>query len=240
MASSSTPVNTNDSTLLLTGIPADQNTAINLCNHFCKFGKILWIESPFNGTPSAATVKFDTQVEASAAFNSKEALLNNRFIKMSWICSPNPGTSSAATSAATPSGQNDDKKCKLCDREFASSWHRDNHIKRIHSGSGIKCNECDATFTSANLYKKHCSVLHSDTMKKPFVGPNASPTSVKPEAAPSKFDYSLAEKVVLLRLRVKSMKKIMKKSTKANSKALKLMEKKKQLVEDQLKGLFCK
>lgn len=232
MASSSTSSNANNSTLLLTDVPADQNTAINLCNHFCKFGKVLWIETAFNGNPNSATVQFDTQAEASKAINSNEPLLNNRFIKMSWVCTPNSGPSSAATST-TP--QNDDRKCSLCAREFASSWHRDNHVKRFHSGGGIKCNECDASFTSANMYKKHCSVQHSDA-KKPFMATPSPASTVKSEGAVPKFDYSMAEKIVLLRLRVKSLKKVAKKNAKANAKTVKTLEKKKQLIEKQLKG----
>lgn len=222
-----------NTTIILSGIPAEQNKTVDLCNHFCKFGKIKTVVTPYDGNSNAAAIIFDTKSEASAAFNSSEPVLNNRSIKMSWNLLPQQPSTSSSSSAAPV--QNDDTKCTLCDKDFASQWHRDQHVKRFHSGTGYKCNACNASFASENMYKKHNAVHHSNASTK---AAGSSQANVKFENAEQKFDVSLVEKNVLMRIRIKVLKKTIKRNRKAYAKSLKLMEKKNKALEDQLKGLL--
>lgn len=235
MASSSSSVhasnancnNNQKNTLFLTDIPSDQNTTINVLNHFSKFGKILQIEVPHNGDPQAAAVTFETSKAAEAAFTSSEALLNNRFIKVS---------RDKSAPVTTSTDQSIDLMCSLCNRQFVSTWHRNNHIQRIHTGTGIKCNICNTTFTSANMFKKHCFVQHPKTQKKIA----ARPTIVEPETFESKPHESSVQEIEFLRLklRIQSLKTTKINNERSHCKKVKSMKKKNYHLKDELEGLL--
>ncbi|XP_055304740.1 early endosome antigen 1-like [Sitodiplosis mosellana] len=113
---SKSPNTQSNSTLYLVGIPTEENTILELCNYFGKFGKVLNVEVAHNGDPSASKVTFATNEEASAAFDSPEAVLNNRFIKMSWNSSQ---ANAAAASMAKASGDKDEcKRSEEKDQDF--------------------------------------------------------------------------------------------------------------------------
>lgn len=231
-----------NATLYLTDIPSEDNTTINLCNYFCKFGQLLGIVSPYKGNQSAASVTFSTSKEAKAALNSSEPLLNNRFIKMT-LMSTGPATTTESTpESASPSndGQSSDTKCNLCNKVFASNWHLNFHTKRMHSGgTSIKCNMCSGTFASNNLYKKHVRAEHSNA----FVQDNVDRKTPVPNEYSSNNNMSnrmqkCTEKITVLRIKNKSLKKAIKGHSKAHSKALKSIEKLKKNHEIQLKSEF--
>ncbi|KAL3270663.1 hypothetical protein HHI36_021191 [Cryptolaemus montrouzieri] len=77
--------------LELKKIPAGLNSITHLNNHFSKFGKITNIQVNYEGDTEAAIVTFSSHAEASAAYRSTEAVLNNRFIKVFWHNSNNEG-----------------------------------------------------------------------------------------------------------------------------------------------------
>ncbi|XP_054279782.1 RNA-binding protein 26-like isoform X2 [Macrosteles quadrilineatus] len=70
--------------LQLKKVPKGLNNIAHLHNHFYKFGKIVNIQVSFEGDPEAALITFTSHAEASAAYKSTEAVLNNRFIKVFW------------------------------------------------------------------------------------------------------------------------------------------------------------
>jgi len=70
--------------LQLKKVPQGLNNIAHLHNHFVKFGKIVNIQVCFEGDPEAALITFTSHAEASAAYKSTEAVLNNRFIKVFW------------------------------------------------------------------------------------------------------------------------------------------------------------
>ncbi|XP_046683230.1 RNA-binding protein 26 isoform X2 [Homalodisca vitripennis] len=70
--------------LQLKKIPQGLNNIAHLHNHFVKFGKIVNIQVSFEGDPEGALITFTSHAEASAAYKSTEAVLNNRFIKVFW------------------------------------------------------------------------------------------------------------------------------------------------------------
>ncbi|KAG8184148.1 hypothetical protein JTE90_010190 [Oedothorax gibbosus] len=71
-------------TLEIRKIPSKQNTIKNLYQHFSKHGNIINIEVSYDNDPEAAIVTFSTNSEATAAYRSTEAILDNRFIKVFW------------------------------------------------------------------------------------------------------------------------------------------------------------
>ncbi|XP_044763327.1 zinc finger protein swm [Coccinella septempunctata] len=85
------PRNMVNCSLELKKIPAGLNSITHLNNHFSKFGKITNIQVNYEGDTEAAIVTFSSHAEASAAYRSTEAVLNNRFIKVFWHNANNDG-----------------------------------------------------------------------------------------------------------------------------------------------------
>lgn len=229
-----------NTTLYLTDIPSEDNTTINLCNYFCKFGHLLGIVSPYKGDQSAASVTFSTSKEAKAALNSSEPLLNNRFIKMS-LMSSEPATTTESTpesASASNDGPSNDSKCNLCNKVFASNWHLNFHTKRMHNGgTSIKCNMCSETFASNNMYKKHIRAEHLNACVQENVDRKTPVTNeYASNNISNKWMQKRTEKIAVLRIKNKSLKKMIKGHSKAYSKALKIMDKLKKNHEIQLKG----
>ncbi|XP_031625341.1 zinc finger protein swm-like [Contarinia nasturtii] len=213
-----------DNMLYLSEIPPLHNTMLNLCNHFCKFGKILFVTAPYNGDSSAAAVIFEDSADAQNAFKSTDAVLNNRFIKMS--------LQSAGEEPSTlppSSGQSDDTKCSLCAKTFASKWHRENHMKRIHTGTGINCHICKATFTSHNSYKKHC-IVHHPNVRNGSGSASINMTKSITERLP-KMDLTIVQK---LQAKIETLKEKSLKTEKMQHKKIKSLLKKKRSLKRKL------
>ena len=49
-----------------------------------RYGALVNVQVQFEGDPSSALITFASNDDASLAFNSSEAVMNNRFIKMFW------------------------------------------------------------------------------------------------------------------------------------------------------------
>ncbi|CAL1271985.1 unnamed protein product [Larinioides sclopetarius] len=75
-------MNNSRSTLEVRKIPQHLNTISMLNSHFSKFGRIVNLQVGYDSDPEAALVQFMTDAEATAAYRSSEAILNNRFIKV--------------------------------------------------------------------------------------------------------------------------------------------------------------
>jgi len=69
-------------TLYVNGIPQESNRRDALFSHFQKFGGIIDIYIPLNS--EKAFVQFSTREEAETALKSPEAVMGNRFIRLSW------------------------------------------------------------------------------------------------------------------------------------------------------------
>ncbi|KAJ6799989.1 zinc finger CCCH domain-containing protein 27 [Iris pallida] len=69
-------------TLYVYGIPQTDNKWNALLSHFKKFGKVVHIYVPPNS--EKAFVQFTKREEAEAALKSPDAVMGNRFIKLSW------------------------------------------------------------------------------------------------------------------------------------------------------------
>lgn len=72
------------SMLAVRNIPPELNTITHLNSHFSRYGNLVNVQVQFEGDPGSALVTFGTTDEATAAFNSSEAVMNNRFIKVFW------------------------------------------------------------------------------------------------------------------------------------------------------------
>jgi len=70
--------------LAVRNIPAQLNTITHLNGHFSRYGNLVNVQVQFEGDPGSALVTFAENEEANAAFNSSEAVMNNRFIKVFW------------------------------------------------------------------------------------------------------------------------------------------------------------
>lgn len=70
--------------LAVRNIPAAFNTITHLNGHFSRYGALQNVQVQFEGDPSSALITFHSTEEANMAFNSSEAVMNNRFIKMFW------------------------------------------------------------------------------------------------------------------------------------------------------------
>jgi len=70
--------------LAVRNIPGELNTITHLNGHFCRYGSLVNIQVQFEGDPGSALVTFSSHEEASAAFATSEAVMNNRFIKVFW------------------------------------------------------------------------------------------------------------------------------------------------------------
>jgi len=72
------------SMLAIRNVPPECNNITTLNAHFARYGTLQNIQINFEGDPSSALVTFSSNDEANAAFNTPEAVMNNRFIKMFW------------------------------------------------------------------------------------------------------------------------------------------------------------
>ena len=70
--------------LAVRNIPAAHNTITHLNGHFSRYGALVNVQVQFEGDPSSALITFASNDDANLAFNSSEAVMNNRFIKMFW------------------------------------------------------------------------------------------------------------------------------------------------------------
>lgn len=78
------PFNALNSKLLVWQIPPELNNISKLNEHFSKFGTIVNLQVAFRNDPEAALIQFASPDEAKRAFQSPEAVLNNRFIRVQW------------------------------------------------------------------------------------------------------------------------------------------------------------
>lgn len=81
---SSQPTHRRNTVLEIRKIPRELNNIMKLSEHFQKFGTITKLQAPFQQDPQGALLEFATYQSATAAYNSPEAILGNRFIKMFW------------------------------------------------------------------------------------------------------------------------------------------------------------
>merc|ERR1719186_1570669 len=72
------------SMLAVRNIPPELNTITHLNGHFARYGALVNVQVRFEGDPASALVTFQGTNEAEAAFNTAEAVMNNRFIKVYW------------------------------------------------------------------------------------------------------------------------------------------------------------
>merc|ERR1719186_2324140 len=72
------------SMLAVRNIPPELNTITHLNGHFARYGTLVNVQVRFEGDPASALVTFQGTNEAEAAFNTAEAVMNNRFIKVYW------------------------------------------------------------------------------------------------------------------------------------------------------------
>lgn len=63
-------------------IPPEMNNIAHLNNHFARFGSLVDIRVQFEDDPGSALVSFSNPEDAGTAYNSPDAVLSNRFIKM--------------------------------------------------------------------------------------------------------------------------------------------------------------
>jgi RNA-binding protein 26 len=70
--------------LAVRNIPAELNTITHLNGHFSRYGNLVNVQVQFEGDLGSALVTFSSTDEATAAFSSSEAVMNNRFIKVFW------------------------------------------------------------------------------------------------------------------------------------------------------------
>ncbi|CAL1603638.1 unnamed protein product [Knipowitschia caucasica] len=78
------PFNPLNSKLLVRQIPSELNNISKLNEHFSKFGTIVNLQVAFKNDPEGALIQFAAPEEAKRAFQSPEAVLNNRFIRVYW------------------------------------------------------------------------------------------------------------------------------------------------------------
>ncbi|XP_054754914.2 RNA-binding protein 26-like isoform X2 [Lytechinus pictus] len=69
-------------------IPKDCNNITKLNEHFSKFGNIVNLQIAYAQDLEAALVTFSTHLEAKKAYQSTEAVFNNRFVKVFWHIPP--------------------------------------------------------------------------------------------------------------------------------------------------------
>lgn len=69
-------------------IPREFNNITKLNEHFSKFGNIVNLQVAYAQDLEAALVTFTTHLEAKKAYQSTEAVFNNRFVKVFWHVPP--------------------------------------------------------------------------------------------------------------------------------------------------------
>ncbi|TRY98315.1 hypothetical protein DNTS_027904 [Danionella cerebrum] len=70
--------------LVIQMIPPELNNISKLNEHFSKFGTIVNLQVAYKNDPEGALIQFSCPDQARRAYESTEAVLNNRFIKMQW------------------------------------------------------------------------------------------------------------------------------------------------------------
>ena len=68
------------SMLAVRNIPATLNTITHLNGHFSRYGNLVNVQVQFEGDPSSALITFSNNEDATLAFNSSEAVMNNRSV----------------------------------------------------------------------------------------------------------------------------------------------------------------
>lgn len=105
--------------LAVRNIPATLNTITHLNGHFSRYGNLVNVQVQFEGDPSSALITFSNNEDATLAFNSSEAVMNNRFIKMFWHSEKGNVKDRLGNSMAQNQGKfsrtisNDEKKAEL-------------------------------------------------------------------------------------------------------------------------------
>ena len=66
------------SMLAVRNIPASLNTITHLNGHFSRYGNLVNVQVQFEGDPTSALITFANNEDATLAFNSSEAVMNNR------------------------------------------------------------------------------------------------------------------------------------------------------------------
>ena len=68
------------SMLAVRNIPATLNTITHLNGHFSRYGNLVNVQVQFEGDPTSALITFANNEDATLAFNSSEAVMNNRSV----------------------------------------------------------------------------------------------------------------------------------------------------------------
>ena len=66
--------------LAVRNIPATLNTITHLNGHFSRYGNLVNVQVQFEGDPTSALITFANNEDATLAFNSSEAVMNNRSV----------------------------------------------------------------------------------------------------------------------------------------------------------------
>lgn len=208
-------------TIYLTEIPPNENTVQKLCNYFSKFGNVLSVNVAHNGDNTAATVTFVNNKFANAALKCTDAVLNNRFIKVSSGTQYNLQYNLRPTTVQNSVTIND-VTCNICFKTYSSQRNRDRHLREVHKvGLVNACTSCKAIFESANAYKKHCIVYHS------------MPQLENKNDDATRTQNSVEQK---LRRKIKSMKEKLLTQDKMRCKQLKLLLEKKKKLKQKITG----
>ena len=64
--------------LAVRNVPASLNTITHLNAHFSRYGNLVNVQVQFEGDPGSALITFASNEDATLAFNSSEAVMNNR------------------------------------------------------------------------------------------------------------------------------------------------------------------
>ena len=64
--------------LAVRNIPGELNTITHLNGHFSRYANLVNVQVQFEGDPGSALVTYAEVDEASAAFSTSEAIMNNR------------------------------------------------------------------------------------------------------------------------------------------------------------------
>ncbi|XP_023337167.1 RNA-binding protein 26 isoform X2 [Eurytemora carolleeae] len=88
--------------LAVRNIPPEFNSITHLNAHFARFGMLQNIQINFEGDPGSALISFSNNSEANAAFNSSEAVMNNRFIKVFWHMNKSAFKDRTGTAGSSP------------------------------------------------------------------------------------------------------------------------------------------
>ena len=54
-----------------------------------------------------------------------------------------------------------DKKCSICEKEFANKTRRDRHVREVHQQKKVECPDCDETFSKRENLLRHRAAAHN-------------------------------------------------------------------------------